>query len=73
MKRESKSSFNQVMSRISRVVTGIAVIFGLAVTGFGIVFWLADGGQDIGGVVGGVCIFAGLSLAVMAFSELHSK
>jgi hypothetical protein len=50
-----------------RAVLWIAFGFGLLVAAFGGLVWLAGGGRDAGGALGGAFLPGGLFLAVLAF------
>lgn len=58
---------------IERVVAWIIVAFGVCVTGSGVLISMSGGGQDVGGILGGVFIFGGLFLIILAFPEPISK
>jgi hypothetical protein len=51
----------------SRVVAWAAVALAVGIIVGGVVVWRAGGGLDVGGVVGGVMIIAGVSLGFAAW------
>lgn len=52
-----------------RAVQWGMVVFGLIVTACGGWISWSDGGNDVGGIVGGFFLFAGLALAIMAMLQ----
>jgi len=52
-----------------RMVLWLAVIFGLIMAGFGVWIWWTGGRQDVAGVLGGVFIFGGLAIVILALPK----
>ena len=61
------------LNAANRVVAWISVAFGACVTASGVLISMSGGGQDAGGILGGVFIFGGLFLIILAFPEPISK
>ena len=61
------------LEKASRVVAEISVGLGMLCMVFGAVIFWADGGKDLGGIVGGVFFFAGLFLTLQALPYTTKK
>ncbi len=59
----------KTINSAGRMVMWIIVGFGLFVAGCGALIAMSSGWQDAGGILGGVFIFGGLFLAILAFPE----
>jgi hypothetical protein len=59
----------QTINSACRLVAWFIVGFGLLVAGCGTLTAMSSGWQDAGGILGGVFIFGGLFLAILAFPE----
>jgi hypothetical protein len=55
------------LESVSRVAAWAAVALGAVIIVGGVVAWRAGGGRDVGGVVGGVLIIAGVWLGFAAW------
>ena len=51
----------------------ILVLFGLGLAGCGVWIWLSTGGKDVGGILSGVFLFGGVSMAILAFPNPTEK
>jgi hypothetical protein len=61
------------LEKASRVVARISLALGILGMGFGAVIFWADGGKDLGGIVGGVFFSAGLFLTLQALPYAGKK
>jgi hypothetical protein len=64
---------NSSIKSIERVVAWSIVVFGVVVTACGALISLSSGGKDAGGILGGVFIFGGLAVVILAFPDPTSK
>jgi hypothetical protein len=61
------------LERASRILGWVIFSFGLVCVGLGAAIWWTAGMQDLGGVMGGVFLFAGLWIAIESFPAVFTR
>lgn len=58
---------------IDRALAWVALAFGVILTVCGGLILLSGGGQDAAGILGGIFVFGGLALVILAFPDPTAK